>query len=114
MTLRLTPDILRACYAFVSECPPFDKWNLPDASDITFKVTRDPTAYGHYQQIGCDHIIAVSSRTVGHTITLVKTIAHELVHLHQSLHGLDTEHDAAFKKWGDLVCKIHGFDPNEF
>lgn len=118
MTLPLSPDVLRAAYDYLNTTLPFSKWNLPDGDDVVFIVVRDPTVYGrHLHQDRRLHTIKVSSRSVGHTTTLMETIAHEMVHVHEEGTGVgrsDVEHSAAFKKWAAEVCRIHGFDPRRF
>jgi hypothetical protein len=44
-------------------------------------------------------------------------IGHEMIHVHEE-HAKacreDVEHSAAFKKWAQQVCKVHGFDLKRF
>lgn len=87
MTIRLTPEILRACYDFLSECQPFDRWNLPAGEDVIFKVVRNPQNFAMHSRVGNRHCIEVSTRYVGHIDTLVTTMAHEIVHVHEGKAG---------------------------
>lgn len=117
MTLPLTTEALRAAYDLLNATPPFSRWNLPDGEDIEFKVVRDPRCYGWYQRRRGRHVIAVSRRMVGYTSTLLRTMAHEMVHVHEGHTGVDkarVEHSAAFRKWAAQVCRVHGFDPRDF
>ena len=117
MTLRLTADTLRAAYEYLITTPPFDDWNLPEGDDVVFKVVRSPRYFGRYMRDHRSrHLIEVSSRLVGWTQTLLKTVAHEMIHLHQGHAGMesDAQHNAAFWALADEVCRIHGFDPKEF
>ncbi len=117
MTLPLTPDTLRQAYDLLNTTPPFSRWNLPDADDITFKVVRDKTVAGWHTRVGGKHTIAISASCVGHTARLVETMAHEMIHVHEENARAcreDVAHSAAFMKWAALVCKIHGFDPKGF
>ena len=110
----MTPDTLRACYNFLAETLPFRNWNLPDGDDVEFRVVRDPTVFGWYIRENGKHIIGVS-RMFKHTDTLVQTMAHEMVHLHEHNSGpCGKGHSRAFRKWADQVCKHHGFDPGTF
>lgn len=114
--LTFTSDTLRAAYNYLNETSPFNKWNLPDGDDVDFKVARDRSVYGSHAFDGRKHMIAISSATVGHTATLLRTMAHEMVHVHERSNGPcgATGHGTAFKRWAFEVCKVHGFDPREF
>ena len=99
-----------------SICKPFCDWNLPDSEDVAFKVIRSARVFGWYAVIKGRHTIAVSQRTIGYTNTLCVTMAHEMIHLHQRLAGMENpaQHNKAFYKIAAEVCAIHGFDPNAF
>lgn len=116
--LVFTRDTLRSTYAFLVETPPFCHWNLPDAEDVEFKVARTKTHFGWHRFDGTKHTIAVSrsNRSVRDTATLIATMAHEMIHVHEhhSSRCANGVHSAAFKKWAAQVCRIHGFDPKEF
>lgn len=117
MTLPLTPAVLRAAYDYLATTPPFDKWNLPDGDDVTFRVARDPQLFGWCDRKRGRWLIAISETTVGHTATLLETMAHEIVHMHEDGTGAGRgkgQHSAAFKKWAAQVSQIHGFDPKRF
>lgn len=115
MTLPLTPDLLRAAYNFLNESPPFSRWNLPDGEDVNFRVVRDRTRYAYHQLDDDKHSISFSSLIVGHNSTLIRTMAHEMVHVHERRSDCNaTGHSNAFNKWGAQVCKYHGFDPKDF
>tara|TARA_B110000503_G_scaffold95469_1_gene143737 strand:+ start:1564 stop:1917 length:354 start_codon:yes stop_codon:yes gene_type:complete len=117
VTIPLTRDVLRACYDFLNECEPFNKWVLPDGDEVAFKVARGKSCWGWYEFKDSKHTIAVSSGMVGHTSSLVSTMAHEMIHLHERNARAckpGTEHSPAFKKWAAQVCAIHGFDPVNF
>lgn len=119
MTLLLTKEVLAAAYDFLSLTEPFRKWNLPDSEDVMFKVTKAKSHFAQYVWDG-SHCIEVSSACVGHTSTLMETMAHELIHLHLRLTGMESRsdnpnvHNAAFRKLAALVCGCHGFDPKGF
>lgn len=118
MSLPLTPEVLRQAYEYLASTPPFDKWNLPAGEDVMFKVTRSRAEYGYYEKDKRGrHVIAVSVGKNGQTSTLMVTMAHEMVHLHQGhARGFrcSAEHDAAFHKYAAQVCKVHGFDQKWF
>lgn len=117
MTLPLHPEMLAAAYDYLRTTPPFSRWKLPTSSEVKFRVVKDPTVRGWYNTRNGKHIIAISSGCVGFTSNLIETMAHEMVHLHQrsaNLETRDVQHNAAFKKLSERVCRFHGFDPKLF
>lgn len=117
MTLRLTPDVLRAAYEFLSATDPFRSWPLPDSEDVVFKVAKTKDYHGWHDVKRGRHVLAISSSTVGHTASLMATMAHEMTHLYETIAKLtpsNVQHGAAFKKLAARVCKTHGFDPKTF
>lgn len=114
MTLPLTHETLYGAYKFLCATPPFVRWNLPEAADVKFRVVRDRTLHGWHRCIAGKHTIAISGSSVGHTLSLVMTMAHELVHMHQKRTGMRVNHGLAFQKLAQQICKIHGFDPKAF
>lgn len=115
MSLTFTTDTLRAAYNFLNETPPFSRWNLPDGEDVVFKVVRDRKRYAWHDVADGKHTIALSSVVVGHTNTLVRTMAHEMVHVHERTRtACATGHSKAWVKWAAQVCQQHGFDPKDF
>lgn len=117
MSFVLTRDTLRAAYDLLQETQPFCRWNLPDSDDVVFRVARSHNNFGWHTFDGVQHGIAISAATVGTLDTLLKTMAHEMIHVHE--HSTrscksNTEHSAAFKRWAAQVSKIHGFDPKSF
>lgn len=113
--LSITPEIIESAYEFLRTTLPFRRWKLPPADDIEFRVVRDPTIYGSYIEES-SHIIAISDRLVGHTTTLLATLAHEMIHLYQAIRGTGgkNQHGVEFRKFAAQVCKAHGFDPKAF
>ena len=115
MTLPLTPRMLEAAYEFLRSTPPFKGWALPANDKVRFRVTRHLDTHG--QANGHDDPgpeIDISTAVVGHTYTLMKALAHEMIHIHLDRSGVRAAHGAAFKRCAALVCKRHGFDPKEF
>lgn len=115
MTLRLSPELLELTYDLLCHTAPFDRWNLPPGEDVTFKVIKSAALRGDYCWDG-QHTIRISSRSIGTLQTLTETMAHEMIHLHQQANGTVTrgEHNAAFNKFAEQVCKAHKFDPKAF
>ena len=120
--LPLSADVLRAAYDFLCATEPFCRWNLPDGESVAFRVMRnrdDTWAMHHCWGRGRarKHRISISSRHVGHTANLMATMGHEILHLHQDLTGQWTkgnDHNEAFRRDGEMISAIHGFDPKSF
>jgi hypothetical protein len=113
MSLVINKATLIAAYDLLRTTSPFLSWKLPNAETIDFAVIRDRTNYGD-----CDgETIRVSSGRHGHLSTLLATVAHEMIHLHQMrcrLETPNTEHNADFRRRAARVCRLHGFDPKVF
>lgn len=117
MTLPLDKDVLAAAYDYLAATAPFRRWNLPDSDEVTFIVVRNPALCGSYQcGTGGRHIIKISASNTGHSASLLATMAHEMIHLHEEVTGMKraSEHSAAFRKLAARVCRVHGFDPKAF
>jgi len=114
MALRLTPEMLRAAYEYVRTTEPFCEWNLPDADDVKFKVIKSRRVYGDCTRIGDgEYRIRVSAALIGTTHTLMTTMAHEMIHVHEEHSGMaraNVMHGKAFRKLAEEVCKIHELD----
>ncbi len=114
--MNITPHMIAGAYDFLRECPPYRGWKLPHSEVIEFRVVRDAGCYGYFQ-FNKRHIIGVNDHGVGHTFSLIKVTAHEMIHLHQYLNRLDSSgsvHNANFRKLSDQVCRLHGWDAKMF
>lgn len=117
MTLPLNHETLAAAYDYLRATPPFRDWNLPEAEDVKFVITRSTVVAGTHSIRDGKDVIGVSSGCIGRTGSLMELMAHEMIHMHQREVCMETrgvEHNAAFKKLGAKVSKIHGFDPMLF
>ena len=114
--LHLTPEMLEGAYEYLRTTPPFRRWKLPPGDDIVFQVHQKCTATDavalHWFDKGHHHL-AVSNTRVGHTLSLMEAMAHEMVHI--QCHNLTkASHGSVFKRYAAQVCKYHGFDPKAF
>ena len=116
MTLRLTPEILEGAYEFLRATPPFNRWKLPPADEVQFRVMHSREWMGQYTYAAGEHVIDISSRLVGHTGTLIETMAHEMTHLalQESGQADKSEHGERFERCAARVARLHGFDPKRF
>jgi len=116
MTLPLTPAILEAAYEFLRATPPFVRWRLPHADEVELRVCRTRQWMGLFDSGSDDRSrISVSSARIGHTDTLLRSVAHEMIHLYQFERGTATasEHNAEFFRLAAQIARHHGFDPKE-
>ena len=113
----ITPDQLYACYEFMRIMPPFSSYKIPPASEVEFQIVNDHRLHGwHKRNENCQNIFAISRNSVGHTVSLLFYVAHEMIHLVQAERGTHTRaaHNAEFRKIAEKVCEIHGFDLKVF
>ncbi|MBV8977318.1 MAG: SprT-like domain-containing protein [Alphaproteobacteria bacterium] len=120
MGLPLSPGIIAGAYEFLRMTPPFRGWKLPQAAEVEFVVSRhrNHVAYhrGRRRKVR-SHEIGVSEVCVGHTNTLLRAMAHEMIHQYQQRARTETphtEHNAEFLRLARLVCRYHGWDEKEF
>lgn len=112
--MRLTPDLLAAAYSLLRETDPFRGWNLPDAEDVRFAVTKSRD-FGDYSR---PHLIRLSARRHTRLSGILATVAHEMLHLHLEEVGAKADsaaHGPGFCKLARLVCRHHPeFDTASF
>ncbi len=113
--MHLTPEIMRAAYAFACQTPPFDRWAMPDAEEVEFHVTRSKrTTADCNTSHGDKHRIRMSSVLVGRVYILLQAMMHEMCHVYCDRQGVRAHHGKDFQRCAALVCKQHGFDPKIF
>ena len=120
--LRLTPEMLEGAYEYLRVSPPFSRWNLPHADQVSFRVMGTRDRFGHFRgrhkrASGNDAFseIAISAGMVRSSDLLIATMAHEMIHLYQDETGTARgHHNPAFLKLAKRVCDIHGFDFESF
>jgi predicted SprT family Zn-dependent metalloprotease len=110
--LKLTPEVLRAAYAYLDETQPFAAWNLPDPDDVKFVVTSDAAVQGYAARNPFE--IGISRRLVGSTDTLMFIMAHEMVHFHADRAKERNPHGPMFRRAAKQVCDVHLFDIKNF
>ena len=113
MSLSITAKQSQVMYEMLIQMPPFARLKMPASEDVTFQVNNDPSCYGEYEP---EHIIRISKAKVGHLDTLIKTMAHEMVHLYLYSSGNKSwdKHDGKFAYYANRISTTMGFDPKEF
>ena len=106
----------RSCgvtYEYLSKLAPFRQWILPPVNEVQFAVKEIDDCYGEYNH--SPHIITISTAKVGHLDTLIRTMAHEMIHLHLFNKGfkLWDLHGSLFARYAKRVSVTMGFDPKE-
>ena len=113
--LSLTPEVSAHCYEMViAASPTLQGWNLPGSDDIKFMVVSSKRFYGRYKYDGGTRIIEVSKTSVRTFPTLVCTIIHEIVHLHQCMLDIPVADDLFFDSCADRLCKELMLDRGTF
>lgn len=112
----LTPTILVATYEFFCQVPPFSRWRMPEADEIEFHVVR-AMKQAAFADCGVGttgaFCMRFSARRHRHIQTLLMTMAHEMIHLHQKVHGLESrnnDHNENFWKCAKYLCATYGWD----
>jgi predicted SprT family Zn-dependent metalloprotease len=114
MSLKLTPDVLRAAYEYLRATPPFRRWGLPPGEEVHFYVNNLAKSRGEHWSLGDRHHIGISKKCIGSTEALMPVMAHEMCHARQVLIGDRSEHGKPFQKMADQVCRHHEFDRRLF
>ena len=105
MPIKLTKEMLAHCFDMIAATPLMSKWGLPESEDVKFKLVARKKYFGRYIYDGGNHTIEISTKSVGTFQTLISTMAHEMIHLHQSQLDLPVADDAAFDWFAETVCK---------
>ena len=108
-----TPKTIEAMYLMLCQMKPFKSWNLPNTSEIDFVVTDDEDAYGTYVFDNDIHIITISKAKCSHFETILKTLAHEMIHMKRHRTKSWDQHDAVFRRYAKAIADEFGFDPLE-
>lgn len=105
----VTETSILACYQFLRKLHPFCDWDLP--AKIECAAIDDAQCYGEFIE---QREINISRATVWEMSSLVRTMAHEMVHLRQSMLGKPPDHDKLFYKLAKEVCLHFGWRHEEF
>ncbi len=111
--IEVSKAAIIATYELLRTQKPFLGWKLPDAGELDFEVVRSGAVFGD-----CDgERIRISRALHGQLGTLLATVAHEMIHLHQMRSKLETpntQHNADWHARATKVCRLHGWDRKTF
>ena len=110
MPIALNVEMLAHCYDMIAATPVMARLNLPPSEDIKFHIIKKRDRFAHHQVKNGVHQIAISSRFVGSFMTLVMTMCHEMIHVHQHEAKLPRDDGKGFQKMADKICKQLEFD----
>ena len=112
--MRLSEKQVRAVYTCLAMLPPFSTWRMPDEYRVEFRVIRSNRVFGHYDSD--PHTIAISREQCQNFDDVIKTMAHEMLHLHLEREGDPdhSEHKGVCGERSSEVCAAFGWDVAEF
>jgi hypothetical protein len=116
--MKITSTILKNIYNMLVVCEPFDKWHMPLAAQIKFIVNADPDVMGTYMYDDgekLEHIITISTARCGFLDTVIRTMAHEMIHMsfYRRKGNKWAQHGKEFRARCHRVGKELGLDPLE-
>lgn len=119
MPFRLTPEMMEGVYEYLRATQTLRALKLPHADEIGLKVTRDTDCYGwmHGDKRSKNADIGISEVCVGSSDVLVRTMAHEMIHLYQHracTETSNTKHNAEYRRIARAVCAELVFDFRAF
>lgn len=121
----LTPATLASAYTLLRCTAPFEKWELPPADQIVFKVVGNTfhfgkcwTRWNNRQFKDTRHFeIEVSEATVHTLERLLRCMAHEMIHVREGVNAqCGTEklrmakHGKMFYRLEGQICRAHRWD----
>jgi len=114
--LQITPERIAAIYDCLRAFPPFCRWRLPPSDEIEIRIGVQQDAFAHYHRERGEHAFEVSMLLVRDFDTLVQTVAHEMIHLHQARAGTETkaEHNREWHRLAAIVCRRFGWTTEGF
>lgn len=110
-------QMMPALYEFLRATRPYRRWGLPPASEVHFTTLRKHAFRGDFTAGDARNMqrIRLSTRHIAFTDVALRTMAHEMIHLHLQISGCrESDHGANFKRLAKRVCRVHGWDPLDF
>ena len=111
--MKPTAKTLESIYIMLCQMKPFKYWDLPNTAEIEFKVVNEEYAFGTYVYQDDIHKICISRANCSHFITIVKSLAHECIHMKRYKTKVWDKHDAIFRRYAKQIGDEFGIDPLE-
>lgn len=113
--MKLTSGKLEAIYLMLLKLKPFDAWKMPPTDEIIFQVTNETDAMGTYvyDDLQEKHVLTISKAKNAHLETVIKTMAHEMIHMKRGKTKYWDKHDQVFRNHAHKIAIELGFDPLE-
>jgi len=113
--MKLTASKLQAIYVMLTNLRPFDAWKLPHTNEILFQVTNELDAMGTYvfDDLQEKHVLTISKAKNAHLETVIRTMAHEMIHMKRGKTKRWDKHDQVFRNHARRIALELGFDPLE-
>jgi hypothetical protein len=112
--LKITPKACAAAYEYLRATNPFTAWKLPHSDGVRFEVVQRDDVYGEFEMVEGVPTIRMSEKLIGHTVSLMASMAHEMYHLYQERKGDREVHGPRYKRAAKRICAAHGFDLKMF
>jgi hypothetical protein len=106
----ITEASIRAIYEMLTKIYPFNTWKLPSSRKIKFVVDHKIDLLGQMHMKPFKMVIGTKHQE--HFITVVTTIAHEMVHLKLYLDKDPSYnvHRKSFREKAEIIGELFGFD----
>ena len=105
-----TSKTLESMYLMLCQMKPFKYWNLPNTACINFVITDEEDSYGTYVFDDDIHVITISKAKCSHFETILKTLAHEMIHCKRYKTRNWDKHDKVFRKYASQIADEFGWD----
>lgn len=114
--MNVTPKVLKSSYFHLRELKPFNRWYLPEASEVSFGILTG-TDHAVYM-LDRKHRIEVNADTHTTHEQILMSVAHEMIHLRQNELGrlpvTRNPHNADFRRMARQICHEFGWDVQIF
>ena len=114
--MKITTKVLEGIYLTLAKCEPFTKWDLPPSELCRFLIVDDHSVMATYEfdeSLAKPHIFCISKARCNFLDTIIRSMAHEIIHCSRYKSNKWHLHDATFKRRKMLVGKELGFDGHE-
>lgn len=115
--LQLTPELCAGLYDALRVSPFFAQYKLPHADEVAFHIIKNPRVSATCCWHKGSASIEISENSCGTWHTLSWVVAHEMIHLVQSVRGTDSarsDHNAEFRRIARACCRHFCWDEKNF